>query len=167
MAKVLMIVAPQEFRDEEYLHPREELEKTGAEITVASLTTDECTGRFGAKVMPDITSDQVNVDEFDAVIFVGGGGSAVYFDNDTALGIAKDFAGKGKVASAICIAPMVLANAGLLKGKRATAYDHEDDIKGAGATYTGNPVEVDGSIITANGPEAARDFGKEIAKKLG
>ena len=167
MAKVLMIVAPQEFRDEEYLHPREELEKTGAEITVASLTTDECTGRFGAKVTPDTTIDQVNADDFDAVIFVGGGGSEVYFDNNTALGIARKFANKGKVASAICIAPMILANAGLLDGRKATAYEHEKEIENAGGEYTGNPVEVDGNIITANGPDAARDFGKEIAKKIG
>ena len=164
--RVLMIVAPQEFRDEEYLHPREELEKKGARITVASLTTNECAGRFGAKVTPDISIDKVDVDDYDAVVFVGGGGSKVYFDNDTALRIAKEFATKGKVTSAICIAPMILANAGLLKGRKATAWDHEDDIKNAGGTYTGNPVEVDGNIITANGPDAARDFGREIAKKL-
>lgn len=161
-----MVIAPNEFRDEEYAHPREVLEGKGAEITVASRTTDESTGKFGAKVKPDISLDQVKVDDYDAVIFVGGNGSETYFDDERALSIAKEAHDKDKVTSAICIAPVILANAGVLEGKRATAWNHEDDITGKGATYTGKPVEVDGNVITANGPEAARDFGKEIAKKI-
>jgi protease I len=167
MVKVLMIIAPKDFRDEEFFEPKEALEGEGAEITVASRTTDEVTGMKGAKVKPDITLDQANVNEYDAVIFVGGSGTSTYFDDARALAIAKEAHEKGKKICAICIAPVILANAGVLKGKRATAWNYEGEIEKGGATYTGEPVEVDGNVVTAHGPEAARKFGQTIARELG
>lgn len=66
--------------------------------------------------------------------------------------------------SAICLAPVTLANAGLLEGKRATVYPSAKSfLKWKGATYTGNPVEVDGNIVTANGPEVAEEFAQAVA----
>lgn len=68
---------------------------------------------------------------------------------------------------AICIAPVTLANAGILEGKRTTAFPSvESDLKARGANYTGNPVERDGKIITGSGPEAATEFGKTIVAAL-
>jgi protease I len=123
---------------------------------------------FGATVRPDIKLEQVRVDDYDAVIFVGGSGSAVYFNDDRALSIAREAFDKRKKTCAICIAPVILANAGVLKGKRATVWngDYVEMLEAGGATYTGRPVEVDGNVITANGPKAARDFGRAIAKEL-
>lgn len=166
--RVLMVIAPENFRDEELLHTKEELERGGAETTIASSKTGEVRGLLGARVTPDIKLDQVKVDDYDAVVFVGGPGSAVYFDDKRALSIASEAFSKGKKTCAICIAPVILANARVLKGKRATVWDGEyvRKIEGKGATYTGKPVEVDGNIITANGPGAAREFGRTIAKAI-
>lgn len=166
--KVLLVIAPENFRDEELLHTKEELERAGAETTVASAKTGEVKGMLGARVTPDLKLDQVRVDDYDAVVFVGGSGSAAYFNDKQAISIAKKVFDKGKILCAICIAPVVLANAGVLKGKRATAFpdDSVPKIKGKGAIYTGKPVEVDGKIITADGPAAAREFGRTIAKAL-
>jgi len=166
--RVLMVIAPENFRDEELLHTKEELERAKASVTIASTKTTAARGMFGAMIKPDIKLEQVKVDEYDAVIFVGGGGSAVYFNDSRALSIAREAFKKGKKTCAICIAPIILANAGILKGKRATVWDGDyvEMLEAGGASYTGRPVEVDGNILTANGPNAARDFGRTIAKEL-
>ncbi|HOJ15679.1 MAG: DJ-1/PfpI family protein [Caldisericia bacterium] len=164
---VLMIIASNNFRDEEYLHPREVLENEGAKITIASSTKKEATGMLGTKVVPDILIDEVNIDDYDAVIFVGGSGANEYWENEKAHEIAKKAYEKSKVIGAICIAPVTLARAGLLKGKKATVYTSEiENIKKEGAIYTGNSVEVDGKIVTGNGPTAAKEFGEKIAELL-
>jgi protease I len=166
--RVLMVIAPQNFRDEEFEEPRRILQEAGASVTVASARAT-AKGMFGTTVRPDLTLDKVRVDDYDAVIFVGGSGAATYFEDERALAIAKDAAKKGKKVGAICIAPVILANAGLLEGKRATVWDGDfaRRLKEKGAKYTGKPVEVDGNIITANGPAAAKEFGKVIARELG
>ena len=166
--KVLMIIAPENFRDEELLHTKEELKRAGIEVTVASTKVAETRGMLGARVMPDIKLDQVKVDDYDGIVFVGGSGSAVYFKDNRAISIASEAQKKGKKVGAICIAPVILANAGLLRGKRATVFpgEYEKMIVSKGAVYTGKPVEVDGDIITADGPTSAREFGRAIAKSL-
>ncbi|MDD5086856.1 MAG: DJ-1/PfpI family protein, partial [Candidatus Nanoarchaeia archaeon] len=73
----------------------------------------------------------------------------------------------GKITAAICIAPVILANAGVLDGKKATVFPSgKDDIMVRGADYTGEQVTQDGKVITANGPAAARSFGEAIVKEL-
>ena len=166
--RVLMVIAPENFRDEELLHTKEELERAKVSVTIASKRTTTARGMLGATVTPDLKLEQVDVDDYDAVIFVGGGGSAVYFDDDRALSIASEAFDKGKKTCAICIAPVILANAGVLDGKRATVFDGDyiEAIEAKGATFVNKPVVVDGNVITANGPNAARDFGRTIAREL-
>jgi len=125
MGKVLMIIAPRNFRDEELFQPKEELEKTGNSVTIASTTTDIATGMLGGTAKPDLTINNVDVDDYDAVVFVGGTGSSVYFKDPRAHEIARTANEKGKLIGAICIAPSTLANAGLLRGKKATSYPSE------------------------------------------
>ena len=96
----------------------------------------------------------------------------MYYTDDEALNIAKEAYKQGKVLGAICIAPGILAKAGVIKGKKATIWDSGDGtfksvVEEGGATYTREDVTVDGKIITANGPHAARKFGKTIASMLG
>jgi protease I len=164
--KVLMVIAPVDFRDEEYFETRKVLEDLGNKITVANSTGQPSKSSFGKIVKPDKTIYNVNVKDFDAIIFVGGRGSEEYFNNTKALTLAKEFNKDGKVVSAICIAPSILANAGILNGKKATSFPSQRNNINAVGTYTGNPVEVDGKIITGNGPQAAKDFGKKIAEAL-
>ena len=162
-----MIIAPRNFRDEELFHTKEEIEAAGNSITIASTTTNTATGMLGGTAKPDITINDVDVDDYDAVIFVGGMGSSVYFNNPKAHEIARTANKKGKLIGAICIAPSTLANAGLLKDKKATSYPSEEsNLRSKGANYTGNPVEKDGNIITADGPSSAREFGRKIAKSI-
>jgi protease I len=167
--KICMIIAHQGFRDEELIHTRKVLEDAGGEVTIASTSTTPAKGMFGATATPNILIDQINVDQYDAVVFVGGMGSETYFDHPTALNIAKQAYSKNKIVSAICIAPSILANAGLLTGKRATVWAGDKYInilRSKGANYTGETVARDGRIITGNGPEAAKQFGEAIVRAL-
>jgi len=165
---VLMIVAKQKFRDEELAEPRAILRTAGAKITIAASALGESVGMLGReRVTPDIKLDQVDPTGYDAIVFIGGQGASEYWNDRTAQGIATRAYEAGKVVGAICIAPVTLANAGLLKGRKATVYRSEKGalVKG-GASYTGASVEVDGRIITADGPTSATEFGEAIRDAL-
>jgi protease I len=165
MKRVVFITAPEVFRDEEYFEPKQVLEENGIKVITASLKIGELNGKLGAKAISDTLVKDIKVDDFDAIAYIGGGGASVYFENNDALNLARQFNNEGKPVASICIAGVILANAGILKGKKATVYiDGKDDLIRNGAEFTGNLVEVDGNIITANGPAAATDFGKELAK---
>ena len=165
--KAVMIIAQNNFRDEELLKPKEVLEKNGIIVTVASSSLKESTGMLGAKVKPNILFTNINVADYDAVIFVGGSGASEYWDNPTAHKIANDASNAKKIVGAICIAPVTLAKAGLLANKKATTFSSTvNDIKSAGAKYTGADVERDGNVITASGPAAAQKFGETLVKAL-
>ena len=165
--KVLFIIAPAGFREEELFEPKAVLESAGAQTFIASRKTGTIQGAGGGKASATIALASADATDHDAIVFVGGSGAEAYFNDATAQKIAKDAFDKGKILAAICIAPSILANAGILKGKKATCFSSEaGNLKAKGASYTGQAVTVDGKIITANGPGAARQFGQEIAKAL-
>jgi len=165
---VVFVIAPQTFRDEEYLEPKRVLESRGARTSTASVTPGECIGKLGTHAYADISVTEAGNRDWDAVVFVGGAGASVYFDDPAAHALARRAAAGPGVLAAICIAPSTLAHAGLLGGVRATAFPSQvDDLRAHGATWTGEPVTVDGRIVTANGPEAASAFGEAIGDLLG
>lgn len=164
---ILMVVAPENFRDEELQEPKEIFEDSGASITIASKDTNSATGMFGAVVTVDKNISEIEVDNYDAVVFVGGSGASIYFDDKTALEISKEAYQEGKIIGAICIAPSILANAGLLEDKDVTSFPSEkENLEDHGANYTDSNVEVDGKIITGKGPEFASDFGQKVKEVL-
>ena len=164
MAQVLMIIAQNGFRDEELLETKESLEDEGIDVVIASKQKGKAVGKLGAKVEVDISYTDIDFMDYDAIIFVGGPGASDYFDDKEAHRLAVDSFESGKIVAAICIAPVILANAGLLKGIKATCFSSvSKQIEAKGAKYTGNSVEVSGRIVTANGPEAAKEFGELIA----
>jgi len=168
MPAVVMVIAPRMFRDEEYSEPKRILEARGAEVVTASVAPGECIGKLGLRAHAEISVADAANREWDAVVFVGGPGAAVYFDDPAAHTLAKRAAEGPGLLSAICIAPSTLAHAGLLSGVRATAFpSQEADLTAHGAVWTGASVEVDGRIVTGNGPEAANEFGETIGNLLG
>lgn len=170
--RVLMIIAPENFRDEEYIYPHAALQLAGANITVASTHRGMCKGMLGAEVEADATIDDVVDDNWDMVVVVGGNGADVYWDDATVHKIVQDAVNEKIPVAAICISPSTLARAGILKGVQATAWkDREQDLKDHGAIWTGDPVthgvSATGSpILTGNGPKAAFAFGQELKKLL-
>jgi protease I len=169
MAKIVFVVAQQGFRDEELFHPKGELEKLGHTVVVASKRRGECAGSAGGTATATLALREVNPADFDAVAFVGGQGASAYFSDSEALSLAKAFAAANKVVAAICIAPCILANAGLLKGRKATVFpgaEYVALVREGGAAYEDKGVVVDGRIVTGKWPSAAREFGRAIARLL-
>ncbi len=165
--KAVMIIASNGFRDEEFKVPNLVLEDGGVKVTVASSSLDEARGILGTRVKPDILIDDIKVKDYDAVIFVGGAGSQEYWDDPVAHKLVQDSVKQNKILAAICIAPITLANAGVLKGKKATVWSSEvKRLKTSGAVYAAEPVVVDGKIITANGPTSASLFADKILEAL-
>ena len=164
--KALMVIAPNDFRDEEFFETKEILEKSNIDVTVVNSTGQPSKSSFGKIVTPDKNFYDVDSNDFDAIVFVGGSGTRIYHNHKRTLELAKEFYSSGKVVAAICIAPTILVNAGILDGKKATSFPSEKNRINAIGTYTGKPVEVDGKIITANGPLAAGEFGKKIVEAL-
>ncbi len=165
--KAVLIVASENFRDKELFETKRALTEAGVETAIASTKTGTLKGMLGGKAEASILIRDVVVDEYDAIIFVGGSGAKEYLNNQVALNIARQAKTKGKVLAAICIAPTVLANAGVLSGIRVTSFPSERGaLQKAGAQYTGVAVEQDGFIITGEGPKAASQFGQAIATTL-
>lgn len=165
--KVLLVVAPFDFQEREYQVPRTALEKAGFQVLVGSKNTTVAKSSAGLQVKIDLQLEEIKIDDFDAVVFIGGTGATVYLTDPIALSLAQEAHQKEKVIGAICIAPSILANAGVLKDKKATVYPTEEgNLREKGAIYTGQPVTVDGKIITANEPSAAEEFGQKIVELL-
>lgn len=169
MKHALFIVAPENFRDEELFVPREILEKNGITTTVASREAGICHGKLGGEVEAAIGLNQINVEDFDAIIFVGGNGAQIFWDNPAALLIAQKAIKNDKILAAICAAPTILALAKVLRNKKAAVFpdkNYEKILTDHGAELSLNAIEIDGKIITANGPTAAAEFANAISEKL-
>ena len=170
--KIAMIIAFRDFRDAEYFIPKEILEKTGAKIITVSTKMGTAIGADGGDTKVNLLTSEVHITDFDGIVFVGGPGCLKYLDNETSYKIARETIEQNKVLGSICISPVILAKAGVLKGKRATVWSSPLDrgpvkiLKENGAIYEDKPVVVDGKIITANGPDAAEEFAKIIVEVL-
>ncbi len=165
--KALLIIAPHNFRDEEYANTRKELQKAGMKVTVASTTTNTITGMLGMKTRADTLVSKVNPLNYDIVAMPGGSGVKVYYDNQVVLGIFRKAYKAGKVIGAICLAPVVLGKAGLLKDRHATSWSGAKRmIRALGAKVVNKHVVVDGRIVTGDGPWAAHEFGRTLANVL-
>lgn len=165
--KILMVIAQKDFQGVEYGDSKKEFIEHGFKVVTASERVGECLEKFGSKVIAGVSIGDINPHDYEAIVFIGGPGAAEFFHNLEALHLAKDAFDSGKVIGAICIAPSILANAGILSGKRVTAFPAEkENLEQKGAIFTGNEVEVDGNIVTANGPEASEEFAEAIAKLI-
>lgn len=170
--KIVMVIAFKDFRDEEYFVPKEILEKAGAEIKVASNKEGMALGADGGQVPVDYLIEDIDLNDFDAVVFVGGPGCLENLDNQTSYNLAKETVAKNKVLAAICVSPVILAKAGVLKDKETTVWSSVMDksaikiLQEKGANYQPQNVVIAAKIITANGPDAAKEFAEAIIKIL-
>jgi protease I len=169
--KVLFFIAPKDFRDEEYFIPQEIFKKEGFQTFTVSTIKETAIGKHGGEVDVDFLFTEIDVNDYNAVVFVGGEGSVKYLDNEEVYNIIRKIT-KKTVLAAICISPVILANAGVLEGKKVTVWSSPllksqiALLKEKGAIYVNENVVCDGNIITANGPESADKFALKIVDNL-
>ena len=144
------------------------LRRAGIEVISAGLDSENVTASRGVKLIPDNDLDSALKDDYDMIVLPGGLPGAEHLDNDDRLKSALiKMANDGKYIAAICAAPKVLANAGVLTGKTATSYPgFLDDPAFSGITLSNEAVVRDGNTITSRGPGTAMDFALELIEVL-
>ena len=144
------------------------LRRAGVEVVTAGLVPGPVTASRGVVLVPDVMLDSVLDDAFDMIILPGGGPGADRLDADNRIrGLLERLSGEGRYTAAICAAPKVLANAGLLDGRRATSYPGVlDGMNLPRVNVDLKPVVRDGKVITSRGPGTAMDFALELIELL-
>jgi protease I len=165
--RAALIVASQNFRDEELFETKRALDAAAVQTVTASTRIGIIRGALGGIAEANILVGQLRAVDYDAIIFIGGPGAIEYVVNPAALNLAREAVRQRKILAAISTAPTILANAGVLTGVRATSFLSERNVLiQAGAIYTGIPVEQDRLIITGSSPAASIQFGRAIADAL-
>ena len=137
----------------------------GIEVVTVSVTgNEEINGAHGIRFYTDTLMNEVNFDVFDGIVYPGGPGTGALGDVPGVRDLAKQFLADGRLVAAICAAPGMLSETGLLSGKTATGYPGcKPD---GGAAWTEALTERDGNLITGRGPGAAAYFAIEIIRYL-
>ena len=142
------------------------LRRAGIEVVVASLAGSPVAGAHGIRLAADTPLDALAGQEFDMIALPGGMPGAEHLKKDARIaGIIQRLHETGRPVAAICAAPMVLAAAGVLDGRRATSYP--GFLKDApGTTVVNESVVVDQGVITSRGPGTALDFALALVAEL-
>jgi 4-methyl-5(b-hydroxyethyl)-thiazole monophosphate biosynthesis len=142
------------------------LRRAGIDVVVASLASSPVTGSHGIRLNADTPLAALAEQEFDMIALPGGMPGADHLRKDPRIAeIVRHLHGKGLPVAAICAAPMVLAAAGVLDGRRATSYPGFLEDAGQ-ATVVGDAVVVDRGVITSRGPGTALDFALTLVETL-
>lgn len=165
MAKVAILLADG-FEEVEAMTVIDVLRRADIEVVIAGLHDGHVASARKVKVIPDELIGNVRADDFDMVVLPGGQpGSDNLNADERVRALVRDFHGRGKLTGAICAAPYVLANAGVLDGKKATSYPSYRDKLGS-ACYSEERVVEDGSVMTSRGPGTSFAFAFAIVERL-
>ena len=164
----ILIVATDGFEESELFGPLQILRDKGAEVKLASpdLKPIQATVHDdpGKTIRPDMTLDEAEAEDFDALILPGGVRNPDHLRmNDRAIQLIRDFADQGKPIGAICHGPWLLVEADLLRDRTATSWASiRTDLRNAGARVVDEPAVTDGNIVTSRKPEDVEAFTNAI-----
>lgn len=162
MKKILMITG-KDYDDSEVLYPYYRLIEEGYAVDVASVERGEVAGKYHFKIDANLSFDEVNADDYVALMLPGGKAPEKLRLIDKVCDIVREFESARKPIAAICHGQQILISADVLKGKNATCYPGiRDDIKNAGAIYEDNRVVVCKNLVTSRRPEDLPYFMKEF-----
>ncbi|ATU08605.1 type 1 glutamine amidotransferase domain-containing protein [Methanohalophilus portucalensis] len=151
------------FEDLELFYPLHRLKEEGIDARVVSVSRGTVEGKHGYHVEADLSFDEVDPDEYDALVISGGKGPEIMRLNEYALDIVKHFMTEEKPVAAICHGPQLLISARVLDGRKATCWPGiRDDLIVAGADYRDNEVVVDDNLVTSRHPGDLFAFGREL-----
>jgi protease I len=160
----VLIVATDGFEEWELFGPRQILQERGAEVVLASLKLDPIQATVhddpGKTIRPDLTVDDANADDFDALILPGGVRNPDRLRlHGNVIELIKAFDRQGKPIGAICHGPWLLVEADLLRGRTATSWPSiRTDLKNAGAYVVDEPAVTAGNIVTSRNPDDVEAF---------
>ena len=168
--KVLFAIAADRFLDEEYTIPKKILTEAGITCVTASTRKGTCYGMHGELVESDLTIDEVNPADYDGLVIPSGiGCQDELWRNEKLIDIANVMGNAGKVTAAISLAPVILGEAGLLAGKKATTFATPACIRVLEldkAIIVDETVVTDGKVVTAKSSFDAKAFGTAILAAL-
>lgn len=150
--------------------PKAAFERLGAKVEVASTRLGTAKGMLGLEAKIDLLISNANPNDYSAIVIAGGTGSKQYlWGNKDLRELVKQFQYRNKIVAAICLSPVVLAEAGLLNGREATVYPDSEAVRiliDNGAIYRDKKVVISDKIITARDPESAEEFTAAIINLL-
>ena len=170
-AKILLI-STHGFEQSELEFPRDQLRAKGAKLHVATPDGNPIKGwegsDWGREAEADAKISDVSVEDYDALVIPGGqiNPDLLRVDEDV-LELVRAFHDQGKTIAAVCHAPWVLIEAGILKGRDATSYHSiKTDVINAGANWKDEAVVVDQAIITSRQPDDLKAFVSKIVEEI-
>ena len=168
----ILIIATDGFEQSELFEPRQKLMDAGATVTLASPATDPIQGmehdKKGETIAPDITLDAVQIGDYDGLVLPGGVANPdTLRTNERAVRIVRDFVASGKPVAAICHAPWILINAGVVEGRKMTSVPSvAQDLRNAGVNWVDEPVVVDSGLVTSRTPKDLDAFNSKLLEEL-
>lgn len=151
------------FEEIEAITPVDLLRRAGVEVVMAGVSGLEVVGKCGITVFADAELKDVNFMSFDVLLLPGGPAVMELRKNEKIIELIKWFHGQGRLISAICAAPLLLRDAGLIDGKQITAHSSTlAELQG----NTGERLVFDGEFLTSRGAGTAMDFGLELVRIL-
>ncbi|TFL19883.1 type 1 glutamine amidotransferase domain-containing protein [Jannaschia formosa] len=160
----ILILATDGFEQSELEVPRDQLRDQGATVHVATPDGEAIMGwdtkDWGREAKADLALADVDVDAYDALVLPGGQiNPDILRVNEDAIALIRTFAERGKPIAAICHAPWLLIEAGLVEGKEVTSYHSiRTDLRNAGATVVDRSAVTSGGLITSRNPDDLDDF---------
>ena len=173
--KVLFILIPKDYRDEEFTAPYKAITGAGHTVDVAGFTPGIAHGSRGHEFTPSLLIDELtdaDLSAYHAVVIPGGPGSTTYlWNNPRVQEIIRYFHTHKKLVAAICYACVAVAQSDILDGKKATVYPTDETkkiFKEKNVCFCdeGCVVLADDAIITAQGPQFADEFAQAILTNL-
>ena len=170
--KKIAILATHGFEQSELEVPRDRLKEQGATVHVISPESGEIWGwdkkDWGRAVKVDVTLDQARPGDYDAVVLPGGQiNPDLLRVDETALGFIRAIFDAKKVVAAVCHAPWLLIDTGIIKGRKATSYKSiKSDMINAGAIWEDAEVVTDQGIVTSRNPGDLEAFSKKIVEEV-
>ena len=167
MSKKILVLLEDMVEDSEFLYPYFRLKEEGFEVISAAPEKKTYQGKSGMQFKPDKAFGEISEQVFDAVIIPGGYAPDRWRRDEGIVGFVKDHFDKGKLVASICHGPWLLISAGIVKGKKVTAFHAiKDDLINAGADYMGNDMEEDGNLLTSTNPKTMLPMMKRLVERL-
>jgi len=170
-SRTVLVFLSQRFFSEEALSGlRTGLKRFGLATRTVARDTGLCISMDMTVLRPDFVLADVRVESFRALALSDGSGSILYWSDTLLHGLCRGFVAAGKPVASVGVANVILARAGLLKGRKATIFAERNavaELKAAGATYIANPVVTDALVLTAADSESSEELGKVLGHRLG